>query len=145
MYKHILLAADFEKEDRLVVEKVEKLSKIIDAKISLIHVIDPLPPIYMGEEFSVSAAYGVSEEELEKSARDMLQPTADRLDIPDTNITTPSGGVRNEIIKYAEAQGVDLIVLGSHGRHGIQLLLGSTANAILHHANCDVLTVRISE
>jgi universal stress protein A len=38
-----------------------------------------------------------------------------------------------------------LIVVGSHGRHGVRLLLGSTANGILHHAKCDVLAVRIKE
>ncbi|WP_292363901.1 universal stress protein, partial [Methylophaga sp. UBA1464] len=37
----------------------------------------------------------------------------------------------------------DLIVVGSHGRKGIKMLLGSTANAILHHARCDVLAVRL--
>lgn len=38
-----------------------------------------------------------------------------------------------------------MIIIGSHGCHGIKLLLGSTANAILHEANCDVLAVRIKE
>lgn len=39
-------------------------------------------------------------------------------------------------------KGVDLIAVGSHGRHGVGLLLGSTANAVLHGARCDVLAVR---
>jgi universal stress protein A len=38
---------------------------------------------------------------------------------------------------------MDLIIIGSHGRHGIRILLGSTANAILHSAKCDVLAVRV--
>ncbi len=37
----------------------------------------------------------------------------------------------------------DLIVLGTHGRHGLGLILGSTANGVLHGASCDVLAVRI--
>jgi universal stress protein A len=40
---------------------------------------------------------------------------------------------------------VDLIVVGSHGRHGLQLILGSTANAVLHHASVDVIAVRVKE
>jgi len=38
---------------------------------------------------------------------------------------------------------MDLIVLGTHGQKGVQLLLGTTANSVLHGSNCDVLAVRI--
>jgi universal stress protein A len=55
------------------------------------------------------------------------------------------GNTRREILRVAEENGVDLIVLGSHGRQGIQLLLGSTANAVLHGAPCDVLAVRVKD
>lgn len=47
------------------------------------------------------------------------------------------------ILGAAREHGADLIVVGSHGRHGLALLLGSTANAVLHGAPCDVLAVRI--
>jgi universal stress protein A len=43
----------------------------------------------------------------------------------------------------AVERGADLIVIGSHGRHGLQLLLGSTANGVLHLSECDVLAVRV--
>lgn len=45
--------------------------------------------------------------------------------------------------RLAKEQRCDLIVVGSHGRHGLALLLGSTANDILHGAPCDVLAVRL--
>ena len=48
----------------------------------------------------------------------------------------------NQINKLEEA-GADIIVVGSHGRHGLALLLGSTANGVLHGASCDVLAVRV--
>ena len=50
---------------------------------------------------------------------------------------------KQEIIVFANEQKVDLIVLGSHGRHGLALLLGSTVNAVLHHALCDVMAIRL--
>ena len=56
-----------------------------------------------------------------------------------------SGRVSSEVLFYAEQNNVDLIVKGSHGRHGLELLLGSIANAILHGAKCDVLAVRFKE
>jgi universal stress protein A len=55
------------------------------------------------------------------------------------------GPTKTKILKTAEEVGADLIICGSHGRHGLSLLLGSTANAILHGAKCDVLTVRLPE
>ncbi|MDE5033703.1 universal stress protein, partial [Francisella tularensis subsp. holarctica] len=48
-----------------------------------------------------------------------------------------------EIVEYAEDSNCDVIVLGSHATHGINLLLGSVAYAVLHKAKCDVLTVRV--
>jgi universal stress protein A len=45
----------------------------------------------------------------------------------------------------AKDQDIDLIVVGSHGRHGLALIFGSTSNSVLHGATCDVLAVRISE
>jgi universal stress protein A len=37
------------------------------------------------------------------------------------------------------------VVLGTHGQKGVQILLGSTANSVLHGANCDVLVVRVGQ
>ena len=50
-----------------------------------------------------------------------------------------------EVEIHTIARDFDLIVVGSHGRHGLALLLGSTANGVLHGANCDVLAVRVGQ
>jgi len=50
-----------------------------------------------------------------------------------------------EIVRVAEQEHADLIIVGSHGRHGLGLLLGSTANRVLHHAKCDVMAIRFPE
>lgn len=55
------------------------------------------------------------------------------------------GQPRQEIHQLAQEKGCDLIVVGSHGRHGLALLLGSTANDLLHGAPCDVLAVRLKK
>lgn len=52
---------------------------------------------------------------------------------------------KQEICQLAQQQGVDLIMVGSHERYGLALLLGSTADGVLHHSPCDVLAVRIDE
>jgi universal stress protein A len=55
------------------------------------------------------------------------------------------GHPAQEMHNMAKNDEVDLIVVGSHGRHGLALIFGSTSNSVLHGASCDVLAVRISE
>jgi universal stress protein A len=142
MYKHILIAVNFTEDDRLIEDRAVKMHEFTQAKLSLIHVIEPLPSIYGGEIYDVHMPPEVN---LDEKATSMLKPIAERLHIPAVNIATPSGNVSHEIIAYSDENNVDLILIGSHGRHGLRLLLGSTANAVLHHAKCDVLTVRVSD
>ena len=47
-----------------------------------------------------------------------------------------------EIVRFAKERQMDLIVVASHGRHGVSAVLGSTADGVLHTASCDVLAVR---
>jgi len=61
------------------------------------------------------------------------------------SVVTLNGRATTKTLRCAKDNDVDLIVTGSHGRHSLQLLLGSTANGILHGAKCDVLAVRIKE
>ncbi len=142
MYKHILIAVNFTEDDRLIEDRAVKMHEFTQAKLSLIHVIEPMPSIYSGDGYG---GYMLPEVNLNEKATSMLKPIAERLHIPAVNIVTPSGKVSHEIITYSDENNVDLILMGSHGRHGLRLLLGSTANAVLHHAKCDVLTVRVSD
>jgi universal stress protein A len=72
-----------------------------------------------------------------------LKALGQHLAIDDDNQWLVWGIPDQEIVQVAKQEQIDLIVLGSHGRHGLALLLGSTANSVLHHANCDVLAVRL--
>ncbi len=67
------------------------------------------------------------------------------LNVSKENVYVEIGPPKSKILEIAENIAADLIICGSHGRHGLSLLLGSTANAILHGAKCDVLTVRLPE
>ena len=74
-----------------------------------------------------------------------LRDLGQRLNVPEERQYMEVGITEKEILRVAEDRAVDLIVMGSHGRHGLALLLGSTANAVLHHANIDVLAVRVNK
>ncbi len=151
MYKHILLAIDLGDENKQVVAKAEAVQKLTGAKVSIIHVIAPLPAVY-----SAYGIYGVGEagisndvvantEAYEENAKTSLLPVAESIGLSAADIVISSGNESDEILDYAEDNDVDVIISGSHGRHGLRLLLGSTANSILHGAKCDVLAVRIKE
>jgi universal stress protein A len=83
--------------------------------------------------------------ELMAEAKKRLGKLAQKLDITEDNLWLEIGSPKTEIVRVAKENKVDLIVLGSHGRHGLALILGSTANGVLHHADCDVLAVRLRD
>jgi len=143
-YKHILLAADFSENGGAVTERAKDLADKYHAKLSVVHVMDNL--------LITDAAYGSTipfdldlTAELMAAAKKRLAHLADKLAIPEANQWLEMGSPKLEIIRIAEENNVDLIIVGSHGRHGLALLLGSTANGVLHHAKCDVLAVRIKD
>ena len=144
-YKHILFAADLQPhDDNPVADRVEAVMKGTGASVSLIHVVEQLTYSY-GEPF-VSANYLEWQSELEESAKENLAKLGERLNVPAERQHLPTGRPQDVILEFAEKIGADLIMLGSHGRHGLaKLVLGSTANAVLQGAQCDVLAVRVQE
>ena len=83
--------------------------------------------------------------EMIAAAKNKLSDLAKKLGVEQDRLWVELGSPKLEITRIAEENQVDLIVVGSHGRHGFALLLGSTANGILHHAKCDVLAVRLQD
>ncbi len=83
------------------------------------------------------------QEQIQETAKSHLTEFAEALDIKEENRHLIFGRPETEIHTLANGISADLIVVGSHGRHGLALLLGSTANGVLHGAPCDVLAVRV--
>jgi universal stress protein A len=140
LYKHILVAVDLTAETHLVTEKAAALAKLYGADLGMIHVIEPMPNYAYGY-VDMSGVEG----DMKKDAATMMSEVGAKYGVPAERQFVITGHVKHTILELAKEKGVDLIILGSHGRHGLQLLLGSTANAVLHGAECDVLTVRIKD
>jgi universal stress protein A len=142
-YKHILLAVELDSScDSLPLQKAKELAEIFSAKLTLVHAVEHMS--------SYGAAYGVAagadiEEMLLDNAKETMQKVGNALGVPTEQRFIKVGPAKVVILEEAERLAADLIIVGSHGRHGIRLLLGSTANAILHGAKCDVMAVRIQE
>lgn len=140
-YRHILLAADFSPDTGAVIERARSLAGT-GTRITLVHVIEPLALAY-GAEMPVDL--GSLQEEISRQARTRLDELGGKLGVIDRDRVLATGSIAREILRIAAEREVDLIVLGSHSRRGLAALLGSTANAVLHHAGCDVLAVRIAK
>ena len=94
---------------------------------------------------TVIALDQISADELLEAEKIKFMELGDQLAIDVVNRWMVWGIPTQEIINIADQEQVDLIIVGSHGRHGLALLLGSTANSVLHHAKCDVMAVRLVE
>jgi universal stress protein A len=139
-YNIILVAVDLSDEADEVAAKAASIAKAQGAQLHLIHVIEPLSFAYGGD---IPIDFSTIQEEIQKQAETQLQNFCQRLSIPTTQRHLVIGRPESEIHALAERIKADLIVIGSHGRRGLALLLGSTANGVLHGAKCDVLAVRV--
>ena len=143
-YQHILLAVDFNESGSIVAKKAKQLAKENQAHLSLIHVVDNPPVVDAG--YGPIIPIGIDfTEELMTSAKKRLAKLADKFEFKENKQWLEMGNPKLEIVRVAKENNVDLIIVGSHGKHGIALILGSTANGVLHHAKCDVLAVRIHD
>ncbi len=139
-YNHILVGVDLTVESRDVSKRACALRNAFDCKLSCVHVIEPLSLAYGGD---IPMDLSTIQEQIQDTAKTHLAEFAASLDIPEADRHLIFGRPETEIHTLADEIGADLIVVGSHGRHGLALLLGSTANGVLHGAPCDVLAVRV--
>lgn len=139
-YKNILVGLDLSEESSQVLNRAAQLAADSGAQMSLAHIIEPLTFAYGGD---IPMDLSEVQEQLQNQAKTQLSKAAASLNIPEDRQHVLLGQPATEIHRLAEDMGCDLIVIGSHGRHGLALLLGSTANGVLHGAGCDVLAVRV--
>jgi universal stress protein A len=83
--------------------------------------------------------------QLQDQAKERLSALGAELNVSAEDQHVILGHPAQEMHSMAKTWDMDLIVVGSHGRHGLSLIFGSTSNSVLHGAECDVLAVRISE
>lgn len=142
VYHNILLAVDLSEESDQLIDKTRTIATNNQAQLHLLHVIEPLSFAYGGD---VPMDLTSVQEQLDEHARSRLGEFSSRLNYPVHSQQVVTGNTETEIHRIAKEQSCDLIVVGSHGRHGLALLLGSTANSVLHGAPCDVLAIRVYE
>lgn len=141
-YNRILAAIDLSEEAGEVAAKAARLAAVNQAELHLVHVIEPLSFAYGGD---IPIDFSTIQEEIQRQAETQLSGLCGTLNIPVERLHILLGRPENEIHAQAQKLSADLIIVGSHGRHGLALILGSTANGVLHGAKCDVLAMRVGK
>ena len=143
-YSNILVAVDTTDEADDVIRVAREIAEQKDATISTVTVIRPLADFYVNLYTTLEDSVdGEIDARAAERASEWLSDLLKRLDIDASAVNVVIGTPAVEIRHLAEKIGADLIVLGTHGRHGLGLMLGSTANGVLHGAPCDVLAVKV--
>jgi universal stress protein A len=139
-YKQVLIAVDLSEDSVAVARRGLEIAAHFGAKASLLHVVEFIPVDPAGEALLPTPVD--LEDEVVNAAKARLAALHTELG-GRLEIRLEVGVIKLEILRAAAESQADLVVLGSHERHGLALLLGSTDKAILHKTRCDVLAVHL--
>jgi universal stress protein A len=135
-----LAAIDLTNEADQVLDRAREVCDRHGATLTLLHVVEPVGYAYGGD---IPMDLTELQEQLDEAAREQLAAFGQQYKVAPEDQVVAVGRPEAEIHRVCKERAIGLAIVGSHGRHGIQLLLGSTANSVLHGAKCDVLAVRL--
>ena len=145
MFKHILVPVDGSKTSQAAVGKAIVMAKAFDSTVTVIYVIDPYPFTGVGADFAYGQAQYLSAATAEANAAlDAAKAAINQAGVANVSTMVGEGhAVHDGIQRAIESTGADLIVIGSHGRRGLEkLVLGSVTQRVLGVARVPVLVVR---
>jgi nucleotide-binding universal stress UspA family protein len=142
-WKRICCPIDFSDASRAAMEVAADLARRSGADLVLLHAY-PIPG-YTFPDGSVVASPKMMQDLADQAERHLQEWRGDAAKIAGSPVTTQKaiGEPAAEIVAFARSAGVDLVVVGTHGRTGIEhALMGSVAERVVRRAHCPVLTVR---
>ena len=139
-YKKILVLLDLSEDSEQVAVAARDMAEYSQGSMLALHVVEFVPVEPLGESLMPTAQI---EDDLVKRSREKLTAFIARLALPRATGRVEAGNTKSEILRVAEEEKADLIVLGSRERHGLAILVNFTEDTVLHAAHCDVLAVRL--
>jgi nucleotide-binding universal stress UspA family protein len=142
-FQSILCAVDFSPASLAALEHAIRLAEESGRKLTLLHVFDWDVDRLMPEQFDAATRELREQHRINTETRlNALIPDEARTWC-DVTVLTATGRPHEEVVLAAAGQRADLIVIGAHGRRGLERLhFGSTTNQVVRHADCPVLTIR---
>lgn len=143
-FEKILVATDFSEYAEVACDYALTLAVTFDASITVLHVINE--PVDLRGFYVPHISFEQLEKEIESGAASMLEKfCSDNLkEFKNYRTMTVTGVPYEEIIRVASELEASLIVIGTHGRTGLDhLIFGSTAERVVRNAPCPVMTIRL--
>jgi universal stress protein A len=140
-YKKILVLLDLTDASDHIAAAARDMAAYSNAAMVILHVVEFVPAEPMGETLMPNVQI---EENLMQGSRAKLSELSARLGLSSAALRVEAGNKKNEILRVAKEEAVDLIVLGSRVRHGLGILVNFTEDTVLHAAHCDVLAIRLT-
>ncbi len=138
--KKILFPVDFTASSDKVLPYVKLMADKLGSKIFLVHVVRGAEE-FAGFEMG-AAWYSSFEKELIDGAEKAMARFVEENALNDASTTVIVGSAGEEIVKFAEENGIDMVIMGTHGRKGLEkIMFGSVAAEVVKKAKCPVLTV----
>jgi nucleotide-binding universal stress UspA family protein len=144
MYEKILVPLDGSKRAEAILPHVKRLTRLCDAEVILLQVVDPPPRIEVPEEFNM-ALHQQQLERLAQAAKDYLSRLEDEFREKGIRVRkcVVHGPVVEAILTTANRDKADLVAIASHGRTGLaQVFYGSVAAGVLHRIDRPLLLIR---
>jgi nucleotide-binding universal stress UspA family protein len=144
MFKHILIPVDGSDNSQRAIDKAIALAQAFKSQVTAIYVIDPYAFTGAGTDFAYGHSEYLSAATAEgKQALQIAKDAFQTVGIEINSNLVDGHSTYKVILEEAAEIGVDLIVMGSHGRKGLEkLILGSVTSQVLSHAHLPVLVVR---
>jgi universal stress protein A len=139
-YKKILVLLDLAAGSDQVAIAGRDMAAHSGAGLVVLHVVEFVQLEPVGEAVMPSVQV---EDDLVDRARNSLDKLLQRSELKSASARVEVGNTKMEILRVAEEENADLIVLGSRERHGLAILVNFTEDTVLHAAHCDVLAVRL--
>jgi universal stress protein A len=141
-YQNILCATDFSEAGNAAAARGAELAQYYGAQLTLLYVVEYFPEEASNE---MIAPEGTDRKSFrEQQAQASLAKLINSLEMQNVaqEIRFCTDSAKKEIVRFAKEASIDLIVLGSHGHHGITAIVGSVTSGVMHRASCDVFVVR---
>ena len=140
MYKNILYATDLRENNYEMGKQVVAIANCFHAKLYLLHVIEPPATLQLAQ----GLGFAEFDKPIKDDAQAVMRVLGEALNIPPEQQFIEVGSIKMHVLKKVTELTCDLIIVGSHTPSALPSFLGSTAHAVVHHAPCDVLTLRMS-